>query len=230
MFPVEVEYAPPPLAGCDEDAAQAATLLEQRLRAKPEQAEEKRARGPQDADARCADASDQNPCGHGCAPEGERPGHLAPLKEVGHLQSPLPDPRRQTAASRLDRATSVESRGDGVGPRGIGCRWLRRRNDGLVRDHLAVGDLRRIGRPSTRRPRRALHPPRVVAPEPLELQQVPDAGFTGLVAEPVDPFGVDSLVAADGRVHRVLLAVRSGRDPKRAPCCAGPIGTAEEEC
>ncbi len=124
MCPVEVEYAPLPLAGLDEDAAQAATLLEQRLRAKPEQAEEKRARGPQDADLGCADASDQNPCGHGCAPEEERPGHLAPLKEVGHLQSPLPDPRRQTAASRLDRATSMESRGTPLPLRRLGAGGL----------------------------------------------------------------------------------------------------------
>ena len=96
----------------------------------------------------------------------ERPGHLSPVEEVGHLHSPLPDPRSHAAASRLDRATSVEFPGEGIGPPGCACRWPRRRNDVLVRDHLAVGDLRRIGRPSTRRPRSRLPHPSVVAPEP----------------------------------------------------------------
>src|SRR5512132_1755367 len=84
VCPVEVDDAQLPPAGPDENAAQAATLLEERLRGKPEQAEEDHARDPQHADARRVDASDQNPCGHGGAPGQERPGHLAPVEEVGH--------------------------------------------------------------------------------------------------------------------------------------------------
>ena len=154
----------------------------------------------------------QNPCGHGGAPGQERPGHLAPVEEVGHLHSPLPDPRSQAAASRLDRATSVEFPGEGIGPPGFAWRWPRRRNEVLVRDHLAVGDLRRIGRASTRRPRSRSPHPVVAVPEALKLPQVPDDGFAGRAAEPVGPLAGDTLVAADRCVHRVLLALRQGGD------------------
>ena len=46
VCPVEVDDAQVSPAGLDEDAAQAPTLLERRLRGKPEQAEENHARDP----------------------------------------------------------------------------------------------------------------------------------------------------------------------------------------
>ena len=79
------------------------------------------------------------------------PGHLAPLKEVGHLHSPLPGPRSHTRRADWIEPHRWNSRG-GHWPPECACRWPRRRNDLLVRDHVAVSDLRRIRRPSTGRP------------------------------------------------------------------------------
>ena len=57
-----------------------------------------------------AHATDQEPGGHGGAPEHERPGHLAPVEKTGHLQSPLPDPRgRAAVASRIGSSSLLRS-------------------------------------------------------------------------------------------------------------------------
>ena len=94
----------------------------------------------------------------------------------------------------------------------------------LVRDHLAVGELRRIGRASTRRPQSRSPRPVVVVPKALKLPQVPGDGFAGRAAEPVGPLASDTLVAADSCVHRVLLALRQAEISTELPAALGPKG------
>src|SRR6187200_2886965 len=122
---VEIHYAPLSPTGPDEEAAEAAPLSEQRLRQEPEENEAAHACEPQYGHADRAHATDQKPGGRSGAPGQERPGHLAPVEEVGHLPSPLPD---RTAMSRradwielrrwISRRETVglpEMRGDGAG-------------------------------------------------------------------------------------------------------------------
>ena len=139
-----------------------------------------------------------------------------------------------TRAAKPRRVDWIELRrwnsGREVSRPGLCVAMARRRNEVLVGDHHAVGDLRRIGRASTRRPRSRSPHPVAVIPEALKLQQVPDDGFAGRAAEPVGPLASDTLVAADCCVHRVLLALRQAEISNELPAALGPKGTAEEEC
>lgn len=105
---------------------------------------------------------------------------------------------------------------------GNACRWRRRRNVVLQRDHPAAGDARRTTRPSTGRPRSRFRHPSVGAPETLEREQIPDDGLARLGSEPLGRCADPGLAAADCRMHRVLLTLGVRRARNERLCCAGP--------
>ena len=105
---------------------------------------------------------------------------------------------------------------------GNAWRSRRRRNDPLQRGHPAAGDARRTTRPSTGRPRSRARPPSVGASETLEREQIPDDGLARLGSEPLGRCAGPGLVAADCRMHRVLLTLGVRRARNERLCCAGP--------